>query len=107
MEFKKKAKNGREIIATITVDKSRPTFKVILSLNFEYQRKKKSLFWWKNKMVTDRFEFFTVGKPIEDVNTWNKDDFEKWVDTAIEVSDDRTENYIRNQAIIKLINDEK
>lgn len=84
MEFKKKFENGREVFAVITVDNRNV---VHLNLYVELPVEKKTIFWWKNKIVYERFNVFSTSTDLNSVNTWTKSNFESWVDSAIETSD--------------------
>lgn len=102
MEFKKKLENGRDIIAVISVDGK------LVTLNFyvELPVEKKSIFWWKNKIVIERFSIYTKSVEIRYVNLWTKNKFEDWVNESITGFNLTMAERERNDATIKLINEE-
>lgn len=103
MEFKKKFEGGRDVVGVITVDNRNV---VHLNLYIELPLEKKSIFWWRNKIVIERFSVFSASTELRHINNWTKADFEHWVDEAIKTSDKNTHESIKNNAVIKLINEE-
>lgn len=103
MEFKKQFKGGRDVVGVITVDNRNV---VHLNLYIELPVKKKSIFWWRNKIVIERFSVHSKSTEIRHINNWTKPDFERWVDEAIRDSDNNTHEAIKNHAVIKLINEQ-